>query len=582
MVTLTINGIEVSVNEGTTILEAARQAGLKIPTLCALKDVIEARSCRLCVVQIVGQDRLAASCGTFVEQGMVVHTNTLPVIRARRQNLKLILSQHNASCTSCVRSTNCELQTLASDLNMREAIEEAPVQKRNWPLSHHLQRDNSKCILCMRCVGVCDNTQACQVWDILGTGSYTRVDVRENKQLTDVNCALCGQCIVNCPVGALFERDDTEAILEAIADPEVLTVVNIAPAVRSAWAEHLGLSHQEATEPRMVAAMRAIGFDYVFDTDYAADLTIMEEGTELVDHIAHADQHPWPMFTSCCPGWVRYVKQNYPEFLPNLSSAKSPHQMLGAITKTYFADQQKKDPKKIFMVSAMPCVAKKYEASVSQLSNDQDALGHVVSDIDAVITTREFERLIRMSSIDVDSLKESEWDRPFGLSTGAGVIFGRTGGVMEAALRSAAFLITGELVPIEETAFDKVHRDDRPWTEKSLQLGDKTLNIAIASGLGNAGKLLESLKAKEVAYDFIEIMACPGGCINGGGQPIVSDEEKVDRRAQVLNRLDKDAPIRLSHENVAVQSLYEDYLEKPNSHRAHHLLHTDQSSWDTN
>lgn len=577
MVTFVIDGKTIQAEENTTILDAAKNVGVKIPTLCALKGVIEAKACRLCVVEIEGEDQFAPACATMVREGMVVKTNSLPIIEARRMNLELILSQHNTSCTTCVRNTNCELQTLAAEMNIADFDPMTPAQHTAWPKSQHLQRDESKCIMCMRCVGTCDRVQACNVWDMVGTGSYARVDVREGKHLDEVNCALCGQCIVNCPVGALSARDDTKRILEAIADPEVVVVADIAPAVRSAWGEQLEISPEEATELRMVAAAKAIGFDYVFDTDYAADLTIMEEGTELLGRIEHAQEHQWPMFTSCCPGWIRFVKQNYPEFLPNLSTAKSPHQMLGAITKTYFANEQKIDPKKIFMVSIMPCVAKKYEASVLSLTDSE-----AVYDIDAVITTREFARLLKTCSIDIARLEESEWDRPFGFSTGAGVIFGRSGGVMEAALRSAAFLITGEELPFETTATKNFDENDLPWAEKSFQIGEQNLSVAIVSGLSNARMLLEMLKAGSVSYDFIEVMACPGGCINGGGQPIVSEDSKISRRARVLNNLDQNAPVRLSHRNPDVQGLYESFLEKPNSHVAHQLLHTDQAAWELN
>lgn len=577
MVNLVIDGKAVQADENTSILDAAKTAGVNIPTLCALKGVIEAKACRLCVVEIEGEEQFAPACATVVREGLVVKTNTLPIIEARRQNLELILSQHNTSCTTCVRNTNCELQTLASEMNIPDFNPTAPMQSNTWPKSQHLQRDESKCIMCMRCVGTCDRIQSCNVWDMVGTGSYARVDVREGKSLEDVTCALCGQCIVNCPVGALSARDDTRNILEAIADPETIVVANIAPAVRAAWGEQLDLAGEKATEPHMVAAAKAIGFNFVFDTDFAADLTIMEEGTELLDRIGHAQKHQWPMFTSCCPGWIRFVKQNYPEFLPNLSTAKSPHQMLGAVTKTYFAREQNIDPKKIFMVSIMPCVAKKYEASVLSLT-DSDA----VYDIDAVITTREFVRLIKTCSIDVASLEEAEWDKPFGLSTGAGVIFGRSGGVMEAALRSAAFLITGKELPLEATATHNFGENNNPWIEKSFQIGEQELSVAIVSGLANARMLLDMLKEGRVSYDFIEVMACPGGCINGGGQPIVSEDSKISRRTRVLNTLDQNASVRLSHRNADVQELYKDFLEKPNSSLAHHLLHTDQADWKLN
>lgn len=580
IVTVTIDGKAVSVPEDTPLVDAAEKAGAHIPTLCRMEGVDHVGACRVCVVKVEGEDRLAASCITGARDGMVVHTRTAEVLEARRTNVELMLADHNTACTTCTRNTNCALQSLAADLGILEIRYPRTYagntnEAKPWPADFPLQRDSSKCIGCLRCVSLCAKVQACSVWDVLSSGSHTYIGPREHADIEQLNCALCGQCVTHCPTGALSSRDDTSRVLEAIADPDVVTVVNVAPAVRSAWGEGIGLSYEESTVGRMVSSLRAIGFDYVFDTDFTADLTIMEEGTELVQRVTHAADYQWPMFTSCCPGWVRFVKQNYPEYLPNLSTAKSPHQMLGAVAKTYFAEQViDHDPKKVFVVSIMPCVAKKYEAGTDQLDD-----AHTGHDIDVSLTVREFDRLIKMCGIAAGELAETDFDAPLGLSTGAGVIFGRTGGVMEAALRSAGALITGEVLPIENCDLLEC-TPDVPWTEKKITIADLTLRIAVASGLGNTRQLLEALKAGTANYDFVEIMACPGGCVGGGGQPIAFDRELAQTRAQVITRLDTTAEMRLSHENPAVHELYEKFLGEPCGHLSHELLHTDQSTWE--
>ncbi len=572
MVRLTIDGKAVSVQNGSTILQAARSAGIKIPTLCYLKDVNEIGACRVCVVEVEGNENLCSACNTQAEEGMVVYTNSPKVRSARRINVELILSNHNTNCTSCVRNGNCTLQSLCRDLNITDIPFEVSYRKKNWDVTLPLIRDTEKCVKCMRCISFCEKVQGLGVWDVVGTGPRVRVSFRNVKSFADTNCALCGQCITHCPVGALHERDDTVRVMDAIADPNQIVIAQVAPAVRSAWGVDAGLSQHEATVGRMVTALKGLGFDYVFDTDFAADLTIMEEGSELLERLTHKDEYRWPMFTSCCPGWVRFVKHEFPDFLPNLSSAKSPQQMFGAVAKTYFAKQLGVDPSRITCVSIMPCVAKKYEADVPQVSD-----AGAGADVDIVLTTREMARMLRSSGIFLDELGETMFDEPLGLGTGAGVIFGTTGGVMEAALRSAHYLVTGENP--HPDAFSAV-RGMEGWKERTVQVGDVSLKVAVASGLGNARKLLSAIKAGTVQYDFVEIMACPGGCAGGGGQPITDGVELAAERGEVLRKLDSSAMIRFSHENPFVQKLYEEYLEKPLSHRSHELLHTDQSKWD--
>ena len=572
MVRLTIDGKAVSVQNGSTILQAARSAGIKIPTLCYLKDVNEIGACRVCVVEVEGNENLCSACNTQAEEGMVVYTNSPKVRSARRINVELILSNHNTNCTSCVRNGNCTLQSLCRDLNITDIPFEVSYRKKNWDVTLPLIRDTEKCVKCMRCISFCEKVQGLGVWDVVGTGPRVRVSFRNVKSFADTNCALCGQCITHCPVGALHERDDTVRVMDAIADPNQIVIAQVAPAVRSAWGVDAGLSQHEATVGRMVTALKGLGFDYVFDTDFAADLTIMEEGSELLERLTHKDEYRWPMFTSCCPGWVRFVKHEFPDFLPNLSSAKSPQQMFGAVAKTYFAKQLGVDPSRITCVSIMPCVAKKYDADVPQVSD-----AGAGADVDIVLTTREMARMLRSSGIFLDELGETMFDEPLGLGTGAGVIFGTTGGVMEAALRSAHYLVTGENP--HPDAFSAV-RGMEGWKERTVQVGDVSLKVAVASGLGNARKLLSAIKAGTVQYDFVEIMACPGGCAGGGGQPITDGVELAAERGEVLRKLDSSAMIRFSHENPFVQKLYEEYLEKPLSHRSHELLHTDQSKWD--
>ena len=582
MVKLTINGKPIEVAEGTTILDAARMLHIHIPTLCYLKDINEVGACRVCLVEVEGKARLFAACNTVCEEGMSVLTNTARVRSARKTNVELILSQHHTSCTSCVRDGNCSLQDIAKELNVLGTVKEVDPRPLRWDTSLALIRDDSKCIQCYRCVNECDKVQDLHVWDILGTGKNSRVglDVRRG-DLTQI-CSLCGQCITHCPTGALSARDDTDRFYEALYDPEKITVVQIAPAVRSAYGESIGLPRELATEGRMAAAVKALGVDYVFDTNFSADLTIMEEGSELLEYLGNRKSQ-YPMFTSCCPGWVRFMKIRYPDMVTQLSSAKSPQQMFGAVTKSYFAQRIGVDPSRIFSVSIMPCSAKKYECDVPEL-NDAAHLdpGYPdMKDVDLVLTTRELSRLLR--GIDVASLKEVPFDSPLGAGTGAAVIFGRTGGVMEAALRSAYYLVTGEN-PDPKT-FCEMHADPSlpvyadAWREAVYDVAGTKVRVAVTSGLGNAGRLVDAIRKGEVQYDFVEIMACPGGCAGGGGQPIHDGEELALCRGDILDSLDENNPIRYSHENPEVITLYRDYMEKPLSEKAHHLLHTSQKDW---
>lgn len=573
MVKLTIDGRAALVPEDSTILEAAASLGIRIPTLCYLKGINEISACRICVVEVEGFERLVPSCTEKVAEGMVVHTNSQRARTARETNLKLILSQHDGDCTTCVRSQNCQLQDLASELNIIDNPYQKDVKKNEWPENSYMIRKESKCIKCMRCIEVCDKIQTLKVWDVKGSGSRTTVGVRLNRLFTEADCALCGQCITHCPTGALSIRDDTARVTAALEDPEITTVVQVAPAVRTAWAEQLGLTREEATVGRMTSALRALGFDYVFDTNFTADLTIMEEGSEFIERFTHRDQYRWPMFTSCCPGWVRFVKSQYPEYTTNLSTAKSPQAMFGAVAKSYFAEKIGVDPHKMRVISVMPCTAKKSEADIPNLT---DACGD--PDVDVVITTRELGRLLRSYHVNVKDLEETAFDSPLGSGTGAAVIFGATGGVMDAALRSAYFLITGKNPPAD--AFTAV-RGMKGWKEACFEVpGAGTVRVAVASGLGNTRALMEAVKKGEVEYDFVEIMACPGGCSGGGGQPIHEGEELADTRGKILWNLDKNSDLRFSHENPDVMALYSDYLEKPLGHRSHHLLHTDLTEWE--
>ena len=575
MVNITIDNKQISVPEGTTIMEAAASAGIPIPKLCYLKDINEIAACRVCLVELEGMDKLITSCNNVVKEGMVLYTNSPKVRKARRRNVELILSQHDGTCSSCVRSGNCALQTLANDLNILDIPFKQRLEDFPWDKDFPLIRDPKKCIKCMSCIQVCDKIQDLHIWDVTSTGSRTTINVTNNKKITEVSCSLCGQCITHCPVGALRERDDTEKVWDAIADKKKVVVAQVAPAVRAAWGEALGLPLEEATVGKIMDSLKRLGVDYVFDTSFSADLTIMEEGTEFLERFTKGELKLRPMFTSCCPGWIRFIKSQYPHLVPQLSSAKSPQQMFGAVMKTYFAESIGVAPEDIFTVSVMPCVAKKGESNMELFYKEY--AGH---DTDIVLTTRELTRMIRSAHIDPKTLVDRECDPLMKEYSGAGVIFGATGGVMEAALRSAHYLVTGRNP--EPDAF-KIVRSPAFGTgviEAEVKLGDATVRAAVVSGLGNTRKLIEAIEHGEVHYDFVEVMACPGGCVGGGGQPIHDGEELAHERGKNLYFLDEHSKIRFSHENPDVLKLYEDYMEKPCSHKAHMLLHTDHNAWE--
>lgn len=573
MVNLIIDEKQISVPEGTTIMEAAKSSGIPIPKLCYLKDINEIAACRVCVVELEGMDKLITSCNNVVKEGMVIRTNSPKVRMDRRKTIQLILSQHDCKCATCVRSGNCTLQTVANDLNIIDLPFKERFEKTPWNKEFPLIRDSSKCIKCMRCIQVCDKVQGLKIWDVTGTGSRTTVGVAENRSIDEAACSLCGQCVTHCPVGALRERDDTEKVWEAIADEKKVVVAQIAPAVRAAWGEALGLTREEATVGKIVHALKKMGVDYVFDTAFSADLTIMEEGNEFLERLKKGETKVRPMFTSCCPGWVRFVKSQFPHLVPQLSTAKSPQQMFGAVMKTYFAEHIGVKPENIYTVSIMPCMAKKGEANM-ELFHEEYA-GH---DVDAVLTTREFERMIRSAHILPELLDDMPCDPLMQEGTGAGVIFGTTGGVMEAAIRSAYYLVNGKNPDAD--AF-RIVRNDRTIgvQEATVQLADITVSVAVVCGLSNTRKLLERIDRGEVHYDFVEVMACPGGCVGGGGQPIHDGEELSEVRGENLYFLDQNAKLRFSHENPDVLRLYQDYLDKPLSHKAHMLLHTDHTMW---
>ena len=569
MVNLKINGQEVSVPAGYTVLEAAREVGIDIPTLCYLKEYSETGSCRMCVVEIVGARALQAACVYPVAEGIEVLTHSPKVRKARKATLELILSNHDRKCLTCIRNQNCELQALADELGVTDIRYDGEIIPREIDdLSPSIVRDNNKCVLCRRCVNVCKNVQTVGAIDATERGFKTQIACAFNQSLAESNCVNCGQCIAACPVGALKEKDSTDDVFAAIADPDKYVIVQTAPAVRAALGEEFGFEMGTPVTGKMAAALRRIGFDKVFDTDTGADLTIMEEGTELLERIQNGGK--LPLITSCSPGWIKFCEHNFPDFIDNLSSCKSPHQMFGAILKTYYAEKHNIDPKKMVVVSVMPCVAKKFESSREEM----EAAG--LRDVDIVISTRELARMIKASGIKFDKLPDEAFDQPFVEATGAGVIFGATGGVMEAALRTVAEILEGK--SIDKIEYEMV-RGTEGIKEATLNIAGKDIRIAVAHGLGNARKLLESIRSGEKSYEFVEIMACPGGCVTGGGQPIVSAKGYMDKdvkaeRAKALYAEDKNAVLRKSHENPDIKLLYSEFLEKPGSHKSHELLHT--------
>lgn len=568
-VNIQINGMPLSVPKGVSILEAARFAGIEIPTLCYLKDINEIGACRICMVEVKGARSLVSACVFPVNEGMEIFTNTERVRHSRKTTLELILSTHEKSCLTCVRSGTCELQELCKEFGVDDANRfEGEVVKYDFDDSAaHMVRDNNKCILCRRCVAAC-NAQGIGVIGANARGFDTHISSAFDKDLADVSCISCGQCIVNCPTGAIVEKDDTAKVLAAINDPEKFVIVNTAPSIRATLGEAFGMHIGTNVEGKMVAALRRLGFDKVFDTDFAADLTIMEEANELVERVKNGGA--LPMITSCSPGWIKYCEHYYPEMLPHLSTCKSPQQMFGATMKTWYAQKLGMDPAKMVVVGVMPCTAKKFETK----RDGQSASGY--PDVDIAITTRELARMIKSAGIYFNHLPDEAFDSPFGESTGASTIFGATGGVMEAALRTAVKMITGEEAPSPD--FTEV-RGMKDVKEAEYNVGGLTVKVAVASGTENAQHLMEKIKDGSADYTFVEIMGCPGGCINGGGQPIQHAVVRnfVDlksRRAEALYAADKNNAKRMSHENSAIKELYDSYLGEPGSHKAHEILHT--------
>ena len=582
---ITINGETVEVEKGTSILDAAKQVGVIIPTLCYHKDLCVAGNCRVCVVEIAGQKRLAAACATPCEEGMDVLTNTHKVRNSRKHIIELLLSEHNADCTSCYKNGNCELQLLASEYKIMNQDFIHLVPFRNYTVdmfSPSIIKDDSKCIRCQRCVRTCAELQSVNALTMSYKGEHAKITTFFEKSMNDVVCTNCGQCINHCPTGALVEKNYIEEVWSAIADKNKYVVVQTAPAVRVGLGEELGFDPGERVTGKMVAALKRLGFDAVMDTDFTADLTIMEEGTELLTRLKGAlvDKNPdikLPMATSCSPGWIKFIEHMYPDYLGNLSTCKSPQQMFGALVKTYYAKARKIEPDKIVSVSIMPCTAKKFEASRPEMHDS----GY--RDVDYVLTTRELAIMIKQAGIDFMKLNDMHYDRLMGESTGAGVIFGATGGVMEAALRTAYELVTGREVPFENLNINPVRgmegvkeasvKIEKPLSEWSFLEGGE-LRCAVAHGLVNAKKVMDAIKAGKANYHFIEFMACPGGCLGGGGQPIPTSPEIRKRRAEAIYAEDAGMPLRKSHQNPEVVKIYKDFLGKPLGEKSHHLLHT--------
>ena len=569
LVTLTIDGVNIRVPKGITILEAAKRAGIDIPTLCFLKDINEMGDCRMCIVEVEGRKGFATSCIQTVEEGMVIHTHTPNVLEARHVILDLIISNHAKDCLTCTRSGNCELQSLAVKFNVLKVEFPGEMTKHKIDdLSPSIVRDFNKCILCRRCVAACKNVQKIGAIDCINRGFESCISTVGDHSLNDVNCTNCGQCIQACPTGALHEKETIDDVWVKLKDPDTYVVVQTAPAVRVALGEEFGMKIGTNVTGKMVTALKRLGFDKVFDTNTGADFTIMEEANELIERLKENDN--LPMITSCSPGWVKYIEMNYPELLPHLSTCKSPHQMFGALVKTYFAKKEGIAPEKIYMVSVMPCIAKKFERQRAEMKNDG------LYDVDNVITTRELSRMIKQANIEFDKLEDSTFDNPMGEATGAAAIFGTTGGVMEAALRTAQDVLTGKDLPRIE--FEQVRGGDG-IKRATVNVAGKDIKVVAASGLANAQKIMEEIKAGKADYQFVEIMACPGGCVMGGGQPIKSSKvrREVDvrkLRADSLYTIDEKSVIRKSHENPVVKKIYEEFLEEPGSYRAHKLLHT--------
>ena len=564
-VKLSIDGREVMAPKGTNIVEAAKLAGIEIPTLCYMPDLNVKANCRVCMVEVEGSRTLQAACAQPVADGMKVHTNTPMTREARKMSVELLLANHPQDCLNCVRNQNCELQSLAERLGIREnrfALKDRVKYEKDVS-TPSIVRDPAKCILCRRCVAVCQNVQSVGALYPINRGIETIVAPACDKNLSDVACALCGQCIQVCPVGAIHERDETAKVWEALSDPKKHVIVQTAPAIRVAIGEEMGMAPGAVTTGQLVAALRRLGFDKVFDTDFTADLTILEEGNELLQRLGN--KGTLPMITSCSPGWIKFIEHFYPDLLPHLSTCKSPQQMFGALAKTYYAQKENIKPEDIVSISIMPCTAKKFESQRDEMKSS----GY--QDVDIVLTTRELGRMIREAGLNFADLEPEEYDAPFGITTGAALIFGASGGVMEAALRTVYEVVTGK--ELQNVNFNEV-RGMEGIKEASVDLNGTVVRVAVAHGLGNARKLLDQIKAGTTKYDFIEVMCCPGGCIGGGGQPIPTNLETRMARIKAIYETDAGMALRKSHENPAVKKLYEEFLEKPLGHKSHELLHT--------
>lgn len=573
MINLSIDNQPVTVPEGTTILEASKKVGIDIPTLCFLKDINEIGDCRMCIVKVEGRRGFATSCIQKVEEGMIVKTHTPEIIEARHVMLDLIISNHNKDCLTCSRMGQCELQALAAKFGIQSIeFEGERTEHHIDDLSPSIVREFDKCILCRRCVAVCKKIQQVGAIDCVNRGFESSVSTSYNQSLKDSNCTYCGQCIQACPTAALHEKQTTDEIWMKLKDPKTHVVVQTAPSVRVALGEEFNMPIGTNVTGKMVTSLKRLGFDKVFDTNTGADFTIVEEANEFIERLQKNDN--MPMITSCCPGWVRYLELHYPELASNLSTCKSPHQMLGSLIKTYYAKKEGINPENIYVVSVMPCIAKKYERQRTEMANNG------LFDVDNAITTRELARMIKHANIRFEQLEDSEFDNPLGASTGAAAIFGTTGGVMEAALRTAQDSLTGK--ELKKIDFEEI-RGEKGIKKASIEINGKEIKVAVASGLGNARKIMEEIKSGKADYQFVEIMACPGGCIMGGGQPIKSSQIQSEinvrkLRADCIYSIDEKSVIRKSHESPVIKKVYSEYLEKPGSYRAEKLLHVSETT----
>lgn len=560
MVNITINDKNYSVKENTSVLEACKENGIFIPTLCYLKDINEIGACKICLIEIEGVNDLVSACNTKVSEGLVIRTDSERVEKTRRMNLELILSEHNYDCDNCSKDGKCLLQKLVDKYNIDPYAYQNKFKEKSWNNDYSFIRDNSKCIKCMRCINICDKVQGLNVWDLKNNGTRTSVDMTKAKDIINTKCVSCGQCVSHCPTAALIERDDSNKLLNAINDKDKIVVAQIAPAVRTAI---LDSKNKNVSIKQIASALKKLGVDYVTDTSFAADVTIFEEGNEFVERLEETKE--FPMFTSCCPGWVSFVKKEYPELIKHLSTTKSPQQIQGSIIKTYFAEKMGIDKNKICSISIMPCIAKKLE---KDLDGNESNKG--IKDVDLVLSSRELIKLINKNNINIDSIEEVELDNPISTYTGSATLFGTSGGVMEAALRYLAYKLTGNST---NQSFYKDLDVFEEWKEKEIDLNGTKVKIAVVSGLANTRKLIEALKEKRVSYNFVEVMSCPGGCVNGGGQP-VDENAPIVNRSNVLYRIDDMAEMKSSHANDDVNMIYDNYFDKPMSKKAHEYFHT--------